>query len=335
MNDFFINVESVSKQNKLLEQTYDLISVAEKKMSEANANIKSIGLASIEQSLIELENKLTKHVSNVNSLAQCLKNVVGEYIAMELGILGNSVLDGLVNDFFKATDNHKNTGDSKTNEDTVNPDEMSYEEYIDYRIENAVDENTRKLYEKYKDKLKIKDDDYDDGAYYNSIFNHIKLSEEADNQNPRGRGTTHFHEFGHMVDDKSDWNDETSNDWSYDFGDTLQEDYENYIDQVMIDNNFTDREDAYQYVEDWLSDGDADMKHSVSDLITGLSDGDIEGPWRHDANYYSESKIENEAFAHFFEAGMCTDSTKLDYIKMIFPNAYEEYQQMLEDELDS
>ena len=50
-------------------------------------------------------------------------------------------------------------------------------------------------------------------------------------------------------------------------------------------------------------------------------------------SYYSRRNTPIEAFAHFFEAGMNADPTKLNYIKEIFPSAYKEYQRMIKDEL--
>ena len=75
------------------------------------------------------------------------------------------------------------------------------------------------------------------------------------------------------------------------------------------------------------------MKNGVSDLVNGLTDGKACGGWLHEDSYYNKNSIAKEAFAHFFEAGMSADTTKLDYIKEIFPSAYQEYQKMIQDEL--
>lgn len=70
---------------------------------------------------------------------------------------------------------------------------------------------------------------------------------------------------------------------------------------------------------------DGDMKNGVSDLVFGLTDGMACGNWCYDESYYNKSAVAHEAFAHFFEAGMSEKSTKLDYIKEIFPKAYKEF----------
>ncbi len=101
----------------------------------------------------------------------------------------------------------------------------------------------------------------------------------------------------------------------------------------MEDNGYTNKEKAYDDIAAWLK-RDADMKNGVSDLVKGLTNGKSVGYWEHDSDYYTEDSIAKEAFAHFFEAGMSDTSIKLDYIKEVFPNAYEEYVKMIKEELD-
>ncbi len=222
--------------------------------------------------------------------------------------------------------------ENENKDNKPNTDKMSYDEYLEYREKNAVDENTRKLYEKYKKKVKIKDDDYDDTAHYNPTWNHINYNEDEDNENPRGRGSTYYHEVGHLIDDRSDWWGDTSSDGSYDFYNKLDNDLDNYINKIMKEKGYTKKADAYEYLSSWLWD-DPDMKSGISDLVNGLSEGKACGRWLHDDDYYNERSICCEAFAHFFEAGMSDDPTKLNYIKELFPSAYEEYQRMIRDEL--
>lgn len=226
----------------------------------------------------------------------------------------------------------KNIEENDKESETKNPEDMTYEEYLRYRYENAVDENTKKFYEKYLENIRIKDDDYDETAYYNGFWNHIKYNIDDDSTDPRGVGSTYYHEVGHLVDDQSDLFGYTSTDNSYDFYEKLNEDLDNYIDKIMDDKGYTDKQDAYDDLSDWLWD-DPDMKNGVSDIVLGLTDGEAGGKWGHSDDYYNSRSISKEAFAHFFEAGMETDSKKLDYLKEVFPTAYEEYQKMLEDEL--
>lgn len=214
----------------------------------------------------------------------------------------------------------------------VDSSQMTYEEYLQYRIDHAVDENTKMLYEKYLENINIIDDSYEGTARYNYTFNNIKYDESADAENPRGVGCTYFHETGHLIDDQSDLFGHTSNDGSYDFYEKLEQDVDNYVKKIMQEKGYTSEEKAYKEFTSWLKT-DPDMKNGISDIVNGLTDGQATGNWSHSDNYYTEKKICREAFAHFFEAGMAAEPTKLDYIKEIFPSAYKEYQKMLEDEL--
>lgn len=211
---------------------------------------------------------------------------------------------------------------------------MTYEEILEYRAENAVDENTRRLYERYRDRVDINNDSYDGTAHYNNFRNEINYNAEDDATNPRGPGCTYYHEIGHLIDDQSDWNSTTSTDWSYDFYDCLQADVDNWLRNCMRENGYTSIDQAYADLSAWLMQ-DPNMKNGVSDLVNGLTEGRSCGRWGHDDDYYDSKSIPREAFAHFFEAGMCSDPTKLNYIREIFPSAYREFQDMIEDELDS
>lgn len=257
---------------------------------------------------------------NLQSLGQALEEIAELYRANENTIVSNVNGNGDANTCEGQTDANPTAG-------------MTYEEILEYRAEHAVDENTRRLYEKYRGKVDIKSDDYDGTAHYNNFWNEINYNAEEDAENPRGPGCTYYHEVGHLIDDQSDWNSTTSTDWSYDFYDCLQNDVDNWIRNCMEKNGYTDINDAYAALTAWLLE-DGDMKNGISDLVNGLTDGNAHGRWGHwDDGYYNSSSIPREAFAHFFEAGMASDPAKLEYIKEIFPTAYAEYQQMITDEL--
>ena len=212
---------------------------------------------------------------------------------------------------------------------------MSYDEIIEYRCEHAINPLCRKLYEKYEDEIDVDDYKYtEDGrpaGLYEYFWNEINLNEDNDLTNERGYANTYFHEVGHCMDDVSDLNGYTSNDMDYDFIDVLREDYENLLLRLQ-DVYKISKEEAYDKVNEWL-DVDQDMKNGVSDILKGLSNGEIEGKWGHSDNYYTDKKIEREAFAHFFEAGMSYKPQKLLYILEVFPNAYDRFNEMIKDEI--
>ncbi|MBE6758559.1 MAG: hypothetical protein E7554_00525 [Ruminococcaceae bacterium] len=258
--------------------------------------------------------RLREHIRDLNAVARALSAIIEQYAGTENGIISN-------------------IGGSSGGSKGKDPSQMTYLEYLDYRRENAVDPRTRELYERYLSQIVINDDDYDGTAHYSPSNGYINYDADEDSTNPRGQGTTYYHEVGHLIDDRSDGNGFTSVDGKYEFYDKMQQDYDRWVERVMHENGFSTREQANEYISDWLWE-DADNKNGISDIVYGLSEGDAGGKWGHDASYYNETSTSQEAFAHFFEAGMADDSTKLDYIKEVFPSAYEEYQRMLNDELN-
>jgi len=217
---------------------------------------------------------------------------------------------------------------------TGNTAGLPYEDILQIRADNAVEPVSRKLYLMYLKKVKIADDAYQNTAYYDPATQSIKYNATADSTNVRGAGCTYFHEVGHLIDDLSDKDGFSSVDERYDFYNLLKSDFDNYVNQVMAQNGYTKIADAYKHISrELLTDGD--MKNGISDIISGLTGGQCVGGWAHDQSYYTKESIAKEAFAHFFEAGMSSQETKLNYIKEIFPNAYNEYLRIAEDELNS
>lgn len=316
-NNFYINTKEVNESIVAMDKVKTELICKSKQLDLLSCDILGTGYMQIQNVLDRIKTEIVQETKQIENLCSTLGIIVKMYIQADQ--INLSLADWA-----------SNKGEDVVTEDST--DEMSYEEYLQYREENAIDENTKKVYEMYKDKIKIKDGDYQDTAHYNDFWNHIKYDKDADADNVRGVGCTYFHEVGHLVDDKSDFFGNTSTDGSYDFYDKLSEDLDNYIDDIMETNGYTNREDAYKDLNEWLS-MDGNMKNGISDIVCGLTDGEACGAWAHSSDYYNDKSICNEAFAHFFEAGMSDDPTKLEYIKEVFPSAYDEYQRMLEDEL--
>lgn len=325
MANYCVQIDKVQAHIDELEEICNsLIQCRVKVESVCNSSINHhAGYEKVKKTLGIICKGISEEERAVKGMKDKLQDVITSYITTEQKLCNN--IDNEIKNRKKEENNSE--------DEIINPENMSYEEYLQYRYENAVDENTRLLYEKYIKKIRIKDDSYEGTAHYNFIWNHIKYDSETDATNRRGIGCTYYHEVGHLIDDQSDWNSHTSTDWSYDFYDKLNEDVNNWVKNIMIEQGYTDIDDAYDYVSEWLRI-DGDNKNGISDLIYGLTDGAAYGFWAHDIDYYSSSSIPKEAFAHFFEAGMSADNTKLEYIKKIFPNAYKEYQKMIEDELE-
>lgn len=258
-----------------------------------------------------------------------IDNCSNDFLALSKGLSKTSSL------YFKHENKAKEKDFPRKNGSSVvldtSDDGKSYDDWLKYRYDNANDPRTRELYDKFKDKIVINSDDYNDTAHYNGKKNHINYNKEDDLESKKGPGTTYYHEVGHLIDDQSDWNNYTSVDSRYDFYEKLSNDVDNYLKKIMKEEGCSKKE-AYQHFSNWLLE-DPDAKNGVSDIVNGITDGKSCGRWSHSDSYYNEKSISKEAFAHFFEAGMSANPEKLAYIKEVFPSAYKEYQKMIENEL--
>lgn len=312
------------------------ISTSAKKITSKSNNDKKIStlepktrsISSQKSALTNTTNVMSKVKKNLTKSVQSTLNKTTISNAIKKSV-NNAVKAAVLNDSYANVSSWWKLDKWKI---AVPPENMSYEEMLEYRFEHAVDPNTKKLYIKYCRQIAIQTNTYTGHSHYEPFMNVIKYNKEKDAVNARGAGTTYFHEVGHLIDDKSDWNGKTSSDWSYDFYDKLKKDTDNYVKKVKKENDLKTKKEAYLEIKNWLDD-DLNNKSGVSDLLTGLSKYEIVGTWKHEKEYYTKHKLENEAFAHFFEAGMAADDTKLKYIKQVFPTAFKEYQKMLSDDL--
>lgn len=153
----------------------------------------------------------------------------------------------------------------------------------------------------------------DQGVHYNSI---------EDQHNPRGAGTTFFHEIGHMIDHSANgFADQYLSD-DLEFRQALiadGEEIETIYKEMPRDEK--DRFDMYMH---------SDSYHSVEDLINGLSWGRIEVNWHHPIEYWQKNPgvIYKEAFAHFFEAS-CGEDAKKKKMEFYFPRSYRRFCEIL------
>lgn len=142
------------------------------------------------------------------------------------------------------------------------------------------------------------------GVYYNAT---------SDMTNPRGAGTTYFHELAHMIDHASTgYQGNLSS--SPEFGNALIEDGQRIL---SLYNNLTpERQNAF------LNRIRGDSAHSFSDLIDATTNGQLHGSYGHSREYWTRpGNLQAEAFAHFFEASM-GDPDKLELLSNFFPTAF-------------
>ena len=299
----------------------------------------SSGLTNVQSSLNTIRQEVSRSLSIPIALLNLMPDVIQKHL-MDMQVMDNALRE--IIELYKQAentirDNANNGGTSGNGSSQTEPVDptanMTYDEILEYRAENAVDENSARLYERYRDRINIADDSYDGTAHYSRDTESIYYNAENDATNERGAGNTYYHEVGHFIDDQSDFFGYTSTNGRYDFYDCLQDDVNNWLQNYMTEHGCS-IDDAYDALSDWLYT-DPNMKNGISDIICGITNDRASGRWSHADSYYNDASISKEAFAHFFEASMASDPTKLDYIREMFPTAYAEYQQMIQDELNS
>lgn len=214
----------------------------------------------------------------------------------------------------------------------------NYSNILENRI-NGASPTARKVFDKFRSSLIVRDSSYmgEYGNHYNPSVNAadergVYMNAIDDEFNERGRGTTFYHEMGHMIDHASNHFQSFTSDTNPDFYLALR------ADGAEIVRKYNELEDhEKEGFRKFLYHGRC---NSLSDLITPLSNGLIRGRFYHDDKYWKDpGAIEHEAFAHFFEASMGHDpfigEPKKDILQRYFPNAWREFEKMLDQIADS
>ena len=205
--------------------------------------------------------------------------------------------------------------------------EKSYSSILETRYNNAMS-NVKEVFDNFMNDVVIQNKDlplnetphyspsnkafHPRGVYYNAA---------SDNSNPRGAGTTFYHEIGHMIDHLAN---DLNNNMSFNdrFGDALLSDGQNII------NLFNEL--SAEGRQKFLSLINEDSSHSLSDLLEATTNSQIRGAYGHGADYWkTNGNMQAEAFAHFFEASMGADD-KRKLLEMFFPNSFGVFNEMID-----
>lgn len=202
-----------------------------------------------------------------------------------------------------------------------------YTDILSARHENA-EPNVKKVFDHYSQNLMIRDSNYPPnetahyaprgtgehprGVYYNAA---------SDMNNPRGAGTTYYHELAHMIDHASmNYQGNLSN--TAEFGNALIEDGQRVL---SVYQSLPPERQAM-----FLNQIRQDSAHSFSDLIDATTGGQLHGRYGHSSQYWTYSgNLQAEAFAHFFEASM-GDGDKMTLLANFFPTAFGIFSNMIE-----
>ena len=183
--------------------------------------------------------------------------------------------------------------------------------------------DAKHLFVKYASGDTIETSLFEGTAHYNTKTKKISMHYRADLDNLRGTGATWFHEHGHLIDDALGT---VSNDKQ--FKALLNEDVYQYRIRYGKEHNLR----TYDKVDKAISGDLQDMrKHSaVSDLLDGLTSGNIRGCAGHMYDYWDNlENITSEAFAHMFEAQF--DKVRYDEMKKYFPQSLEYFEKKLKE----
>ena len=200
-----------------------------------------------------------------------------------------------------------------------------YKEYYNILKEKFSHGNkdAKHLFAKYASGDTIETSLFEGTAHYNTKTKKISMHYRADLDNLRGAGATWFHEHGHLIDDALGI---VSNDKQ--FKALLNEDVYQYRIRYGKEHNLR----TYDKVDKAVSGDLQDMrKHSaVSDLLDGLTSGNIRGCAGHMYDYWDNlENITSEAFAHMFEAQF--DKVRYDEMKKYFPQSLEYFEKKLKE----
>lgn len=160
-------------------------------------------------------------------------------------------------------------------------------------------------------------------AHFNTQTKKISMHYRADLNNFRGVGATWFHEHGHLIDDALGV---ISNDEK--FRELLEQDAFQYRIMYGKEHNLK----TYDKVDKAISNDIQDMRrHSaVSDLLDGITKGNIKGCATHGPGYWDNPEnITSEAFAHMFEAQF--DRLRYDEMKKYFPKSLGYFEKKLKE----
>lgn len=200
-----------------------------------------------------------------------------------------------------------------------------YKDALNLKFAKGSDE-AKKAFNKFVPSDSVADAAFAGTAHFNPATQKINMNFADDLQNKRGAGATFFHEHGHFIDFMAAGasNYDYLSTTSQTFGALLQSDFKEYVKTYKKQHKMK-AADAYNAISLELLGHE---KHSLSDLLDGISKGKCSGMYSHKRSYWSnQGALEKEAFAHMFEASF--DSNKYALMKQYFPNALAEFEKML------
>lgn len=257
-----------------------------------------------------------------------LAKTIQEYNSVDLGGTNstrNAFVQGLMRDsnYAERSDTYQYCQGVLTQGSIPN----GYSEIISMRYQNA-EPRVKKVFEHFANMLMIRDANYppNETAHYaqrnqESHPRGVYYNATSDMTNPRGPGTTYYHELAHMIDHASmNYQGRLSN--TPEFASALTEDGQRILN--LYNSLPAERQSAF------LNRIRQDSAHSFSDLIDATTNGHLHGSYGHSRQYWTcPGNLQAEAFAHFFEASMGGGS-KMTFLASFFPTAFGVFSSMID-----
>lgn len=212
--------------------------------------------------------------------------------------------------------------------------------------------DSKKLFEKYFEKLKINNFSYKGTSYYSSMDRAMYINVFNELTEPRGYANVFYHEYGHMIVTEAGFIDSSGHysEGFQKFDVAMRNDVSSFLSGIeskyrsefLSSNPGASEENITQYVESstraelntTLGGLNHDCLNGVSDMIDSISNGKYRITYSHtgnDPNYWTDasSRIPNEAFAQCFAADMRGDIREYSFMCDKFPNMMKAYNELV------
>ena len=212
--------------------------------------------------------------------------------------------------------------------------------------------DSKKLFEKYLEKLKVNDFKYKGTSYYSSSDRAMYINASNEITDPRGYANVFYHEYAHMIVTEAGFIDSSGNfsEGFQKFNDAMRSDVSSYISNIenkyrneyISSNPGASEADITRYVENntraeltsTLGGSNKDCLNGVSDMIDSISNGKYRITYSHtgnNPNYWTSnpSRVPNEAFAQCFAADMRGDTQEYNFMRNNFPNMMKAYNELV------
>ena len=176
---------------------------------------------------------------------------------------------------------------------------------------------------KYVPENSVVNSTFEDVATFNPKTKQISMHYGMDMKNERGAGVTWFHEHGHLIDDAVERISDDDN-----FMELLLNDARSYRMAYGKQHGLKTWDKVDRAISKELNDM---KKHSgVSDMLDGLTKGNIKGIAGHKKEYWeNKGNITAEAFAHMYEAQF--DAVRYEQMKKYFPDSLKYFEKKLKE----